>query len=173
MKCAVRPMTMADLSQVAEIDRESFPQPSPRDHFQRELTVNPIARYLVLCQNEIVIGYIGIWLIVGEIHITSIAVGQSHRRKGSGERLLVAAIDLALEHDAQLITLEVRKSNAAARGMYHKFGFIEVGVRPRYYTETGEDAVLMNAEDIAGELFQQNFQRLKRGIAVRQNSCPK
>lgn len=167
MNCTVRPMALDDLPQVIEIEQKSFPRPWSGDYFWHELTVNQIARYLVVCQGVVVLGYIGLWLIVGEIHITTIAVRQSHRRRGLGELLLIAAIELALEHKARFITMEVRQSNLAARAMYGKYGFAEVGIRHRYYTETGEDAVIMSTEDIALASFQDNFHRRKRAHAER------
>ena len=74
---------------------------------------------------------------------------------------------MALRHGAELITLEVRESNMAARAMYRKYGFVEVGMRHRYYTETGENAVLMSAEGINSLPFQDNFRRLKQPDAER------
>ena len=168
MDYTVRPMGLEDLPQVTEIEQKSFPYPWSAGYFQHELTVNQIARYLVVCQGALVLGYIGIWLIVGEIHITTIAVRQSHRRKGLGELLLISAIELALEHEARFITLEVRESNSAARALYAKYGFAEVGIRHRYYSESGEDAILMSSENIASTSFQDSFQRLKKALAERQ-----
>lgn len=162
MDYIVRPMALEDLTQVTEIEQESFPHPWSEDYFRQELTVNQVARYLVVHQGAIVLGYIGIWLIVGEIHITTIAIRKSHRRRGLGERLLIAAIELAMEHQSRLITLEVRESNSEARGLYRKYGFTEAGLRQQYYTETGEDAIIMSTKDINSPSFQCKFQHLKQ-----------
>ncbi|MDD5094891.1 MAG: ribosomal protein S18-alanine N-acetyltransferase [Dehalococcoidia bacterium] len=161
MDCIVRPMALEDLPQVVEIEKGSFPQPWSRDLFHHELTANHISRYMVVCQEQIILGYIGVWLIVGEIHITTFAVHQNHRRKGLGELLIITAIDLALEHGATLVTLEVSEMNLGARAMYKKCGFVDVGRRRHYYSETNEDAILMSAEDITSAAFQEKFQQLK------------
>ena len=167
MKYAIRPMEPNDLSQVTEIEQKSFHYPWSGDYFRHELTVNQIARYLVACQEPVVLGYIGLWLIVGEVHITTLAAHESYRRRGVAELLLTAAIELALEHEAQLVTLEVRESNLAARTLYEKYGFAKVGLRHRYYTETGENAVIMSTENVTSASFQDNFQRLKRAHAEK------
>jgi [ribosomal protein S18]-alanine N-acetyltransferase len=165
MDWSVRRMVLGDLPQVLEIEIASFPNPLSADHFRHELTANQIATYLVAYQGNTVLGYVGVWLIVGEIHITTIAVQQDHRRKGIGELLIISVVNLALEHGAQLITLEVRESNLIARALYRKYGFEEVGLRRRYYTETGEDAIIMSVENITSASFQDEFQRLKRANA--------
>jgi ribosomal-protein-alanine N-acetyltransferase len=165
MDWSVRRMVLEDLPQVLEIESSSFPNPLSADHFRHELTSNQIATYLVANQGNTVLGYVGVWLIVGEIHITTIAVQQDHRRKGIGELLMISVVNLALEHGAQLITLEVRESNLIARSLYRKYGFAEVGLRRRYYSETGEDAVIMSAENITSASFQDELQRLKRANA--------
>ena len=168
MNYTVRSMALDDLSQVTEIELKSFAQPWSEDYFRQELTVNPIARYLVARQGPAVLGYIGLWLIVGEVHITTIAVHENHRRKGIAELLLISAIESAFEHDAQSVTLEVRESNLTARSLYNKYSFAEVGLRHRYYTETSEDAVIMSTKNITSASFQGRFQRLKQTHAKRQ-----
>ena len=116
---------------------------------------------------EYIIGFAGIWLMAGEAHITNIAVRESYRRRGIGERLLMALIELSLKLGARLITLEVRASNTAARRLYTKYGFIEVGLRRNYYTDNREDGVLMTIEDATSAPAQAIFQRLKQTHARR------
>ena len=167
----VRQMVLGDLDQVMRIETLVFPHPWSSDLFQHELMANQVARYLVICRGPDVVGYVGIWLIVGEIHVTTIAVHPEDRRQGIGESLLISVIELALDHGAQLITLEVRESNLAARAMYRKYGFEEVGVRSGYYTETGEDALLMSADHIDSDGFLDNFRRLKVACSERMGQC--
>ena len=167
MDYMVRPMTLGDLPQVIEIERESFPSPWSEDYFRHELEVNQVARYLVVCRGLLISGYIGVWLIVGEIHFTTIAVRPSDRRRGLGELLLISAIELALEYGAHFITLEVNESNLPARNLYRKYGFAEMGVRPGYYTETGADAIIMSVENIDSPSYHDNFQRLRQLCAER------
>jgi len=92
---------------------------------------------------ERIIGTTGVWFMMGEGHIVTIAVRQDCRRQGLGELLLTAGLEAALEAQQEHVTLEYRTSNQAARALYEKYGFNQVGVRARYYTDSQEDAVLM------------------------------
>jgi ribosomal-protein-alanine N-acetyltransferase len=114
-----------------------------------------------------VVGYVGLWFMAGEAHITNIAVRAGQRRQGIGELLLISAIDVAVERDAQFMTLEVRPSNTEARALYTKYGFMEVGVRRGYYYDTGEDALLMTTQRLTSAPFHSMFSRLKRAHAQR------
>jgi ribosomal-protein-alanine N-acetyltransferase len=116
---------------------------------------------------EYILGFAGLWLMAGEAHITNIAVRESYRRRGMGELLLIALIDLALELGAHLMTLEVRASNTTAQSLYAKYGFIEVGLRRGYYTDNREDGVLMTIEDITSAPVRANLQRLRQAHARR------
>ena len=98
---------------------------------------------------EYLLGFVGIWLMVDEAHIVTIASRPERRREGIGERLLIAAIELARDLDQVVVTLEVRASNVEAQAMYEKYGFARVGLRKRYYTDNNEDAVLMTTPDLA------------------------
>jgi len=111
---------------------------------------------------QYIFGFAGLWMMAGEAHITNLAIWEKHRRQGIGEALLIALIDLATELDASLITLEVRASNTAARRLYSKYGFTQVGVRRGYYTDNREDGILMSLEDITSAPVQANLQRLKQ-----------
>ncbi|MBI3978593.1 MAG: ribosomal protein S18-alanine N-acetyltransferase [Chloroflexi bacterium] len=108
-----------------------------------------------------ILGYAGLWLMVDEAHITTIAVDPRHRRRGIGELLIVAAAELALQLQATVLTLEVRASNAAAQALYQKFGFVTAGTRRRYYTDNNEDALIMTTDPITGTDFQQRLQRIR------------
>jgi ribosomal-protein-alanine N-acetyltransferase len=105
-----------------------------------------------LCQ---VVGYTGLWLMVDEAHITTIAVHPKYRGAGLGELLLVRMIDTAQEIGARWLTLEVRKSNYVAQRLYEKYTFKEMGVRRRYYSDNGEDALVMWTEPIDSDRFKQ------------------
>ena len=111
---------------------------------------------------QYIFGFAGFWIVAEEAHITNIAVREQHRRQGIGELLLIALIDLAMELDAQLITLEVRASNTTAQSLYAKYGFNEVGVRHGYYTDNREDGVLMSLENIISAPVQAKIQQLKQ-----------
>ena len=138
-------MTRADIESVIDIEKASFTTPWSRYAFLAELYENKRARYFVARENteEQVTGYVGIWLILGEAHITNIAVHPDFRRRGIGEKLMLAAIDYSESQGIDAITWEVRASNIGARRLYEKLGFVSVGIRPRYYHDDGEDAVIM------------------------------
>lgn len=111
---------------------------------------------------EYIVGFAGIWIVADEAHITNIALRESYRRQGVGELLLISIIDLAAELNARFITLEVRASNTVAQSLYQKYGFTQVGLRHGYYTDNGEDAILMTTENITSAPYQVQFQKLKQ-----------
>ena len=116
----------------------------------------------VPASTEYIVGFAGFWNVVDEAHLISIAVREEYRRRGIGELLLISIIDLAIELDVRLVTLEVRASNITALGLYRKFGFIQVGLRGGYYTDNNEDAALMTLENVNSELVRSSFKELKK-----------
>ncbi len=181
-------MSVEDITQVADIERESFPSMWPQTAYRRELA-NKIARYTVVTElrdeqpapstgvwgtlrrivgvepaqaNEYLLGFIGVWLMAGEAHIVTVAVRQTHRRMGIGERLLIAAIEQAMEFGQEVVTLEVRASNDAARRLYEKYGFANVGRRVRYYTDNNEDAIIMTTPELDTKEFRARFDDLRQ-----------
>jgi len=116
---------------------------------------------------EYVAGFAGIWIMADEAHIINLAVRGNHRRQGIGELLLISIIGLATELNTRIVTLEVRASNLAAQGLYHKYGFAQVGLRQGYYTDNKEDAILMSAENITSAPFQLQLNRLKQAHSKR------
>jgi ribosomal-protein-alanine N-acetyltransferase len=109
---------------------------------------------------ELILGFMGLWLLVEEAHIVTLAVREGQRRRGLGELLLIAAIDMALAQEFERMTLEVRRSNEAAVALYIKYGFTRVGVRSRYY-ENREDALIMTTPHLSSEAFREHYQSLK------------
>lgn len=112
-------------------------------------------------------GYVALWMMADEAHITSIAVGQAHLNQGIGELLLISAIDLATEHNAMVVTLEVRASNRPAQALYEKYGFCKVGERHAYYSDNREDAVIMTTDAIASDSYRSRLRELKRDYVQR------
>ncbi|MBA3796729.1 MAG: ribosomal protein S18-alanine N-acetyltransferase, partial [Chloroflexi bacterium] len=139
-------MTVADIPDVHEIERASFPVPWPAYAFRQELEMNRLARYLLVKAGGEVVAYGGIWLMVDEAHVTTFAVLPSWRRQGIGGLLMVEVMRVAHDVGASVATLEVRLSNEAARALYARFGFRPVGLRPRYYSDNGEDALIMTTD---------------------------
>jgi ribosomal-protein-alanine N-acetyltransferase len=104
---------------------------------------------------------------VDEAHVTTFATRGAWRRQGIGERLLLALLDLARAHGAREATLEVRPSNTAARRLYEKYGFRNVGVRPRYYSDNHEDALIMTTEPLDGREMRVRLITLREALARR------
>jgi ribosomal-protein-alanine N-acetyltransferase len=114
-----------------------------------------------------VVGYGGLWLSVDEGHITTIAVAPEYRGRGIGELLLNGLIDQALALNADMLTLEVRVSNVVAQQLYLKYGFHPSGKRPRYYTDNGEDALIMWTEPIHSAAYQNRLHQLRELLFAR------
>ena len=125
-------------------------------------------RKLELSDNEeSILGYAGMWILADEAHIMSIASRQEHRRKGIGEVLLIAVIELAQRHKARIVTLEVRVSNITAQNLYLKYGFLKTGLRKAYYLDNREDAIIMSTDYIGSPAFKESLQHLKEKHAQR------
>ena len=150
----IEPMLLTDVPTVHEIELLSFSTPWPAHAFEQELTGNRMARYLVARAGERVVGFGGIWLMVDEAHITTFGVHPEWRRRGVGRQLLLALAQLSVEMRAARMTLEVRAGNHAAQELYRRFGFIVAGRRARYYTDDGEDALVMTTPALAGPRMQ-------------------
>lgn len=147
-------MSLPDLEAVLAIEEASFTQSWSRHSFQSELERNRLARYLVARRHGRLVGYGGIWIVLDEAHLTTLAVEKGFRREGIGSALLCALLDQAVEAGACRMTLEVRPSNLAARHLYESFGFTVRGVRKKYYLN--EDALFMIKEDLDGSLSAGN-----------------
>jgi ribosomal-protein-alanine N-acetyltransferase len=139
----IRRMTLNDLDRICDIEQSAFSLPWSRESFHNELNSNHFSYYLVLEVNGLVIGYGGMWIILDEAHITNIAIEPAYRGQKWGERLLLSMQLHAFRYGAESMTLEVRKSNKVAQGLYEKLGFTTKGIRPRYYSDNGEDALIM------------------------------
>lgn len=138
----IRRMTMDDVDGVYAVESSTFVDAWSRDAFVSDMK-NPVARYLVAEQDGQIIGYAGAWVILDESHITNIAVLAAHRGRGTGKRLTRDLLQYLSNLGAAYATLEVRRSNAVAQHLYQSLGFIQLGVRKRYYTDNNEDALLM------------------------------
>lgn len=146
MSLILRRMREADLPEVAQIDRTSFSMPWPERSFHFELNSNPAARCWVAELDNQVAAMLVLWMVVDEAHIATFATHADHRRKGIGTKLLSKALELAKQEGAVRAFLEVRAGNEAAQAMYRGMGFVEDGLRKRYYRDNGEDAILMSLD---------------------------
>ena len=136
-------MRSADLDEVVAIELVSFTLPWSRGAFLYEMEQNRVARCWVMRERAQVVGYMCVWEIGAEVHITNIAVHPGSRRRGIGRALLDHLVQDARQRGLHLIGLEVRPSNREARALYESFGFHVVGQRKGYYYDTGEDALVM------------------------------
>ncbi len=143
-RVSIREMTEGDLDEVLGIERVTFPSPWSRALFEREL-VTPFARSFVGLWKETgrVAGYLCFWLVDQEGHVLNLAVHPQHRGQRIGSLLLGFGVDFCRKQGVQLITLEVRRSNYKAISLYRNFQFQPQGIRRRYYTDSGEDAIIM------------------------------
>ena len=159
-KVTFRPMQFDDVPVVAAIDKVSFPSPWSESTYRQELRENRAAHLYVAEQHSElkgraeIVGYVGFWYIVDEVHISTIAVHPTLRRRGIGRMILNHALEQARALGAELVTLEVRESNRGAIELYRAFGFTLRGRRPGYYKDTDEDALVMFKERI--DLYQQD-----------------
>jgi ribosomal-protein-alanine N-acetyltransferase len=197
MPYGLRPMDADDLDQVASMEREAFPTLWPPTSYRRELKnrmaeyvvcvrdgefvtvpVKPARKGLFglfgrrnrpqpLVQRQLLVGFVGLWFMAGEAHIVSIAVRESYRRKGLGELLLIGALEIGMKRGQQVVTLEARVSNDAAKTLYLKYGFEEVGTRRRYYSDNGEDAVIMTTPKLTSDEYQAWFAELREAFDER------
>ncbi len=150
MNLVLRRMTLADVPAVHEIDVLSFSLPWPERSFKFEVTENPVSRGWVAEVDGRIAAMLVLWLVVDEAHIATIATHPDFRRQGIGEKLMIAALVAAREEGATRSFLEVRAGNLGAQALYKKYGFVVDGIRPKYYKDNNEDAILMSLNGLDG-----------------------
>jgi ribosomal-protein-alanine N-acetyltransferase len=138
-------MKIKDLEAVLEIERASFATPWTKNMFLSDLQNKSSHLRVAIASREKrkVVGYSAFWFISEEVHITNLAAHSQFRRQKIGERLLVDILEEAKSKGVKRALLEVRISNINARELYKKFGFREISIRKSYYSDTGEDALVM------------------------------
>jgi ribosomal-protein-alanine N-acetyltransferase len=145
-RLVIEPMRRGDVDAIMEIERAGIGTPWDREIFVEELR-RDFAHVDVLrergADGERVLAFINYWLVRDEVHVLNVATSPAVRRQGHGSRLLEHAIQFAHEHDCRYVTLEARRSNHGAIRLYRKHGFRPVGIRPHYYADNNEDAVVM------------------------------
>jgi len=138
----IRKMTVQDLDQLMIIENEAFSLPWSRSSYEAELH-NAYADYLVCdCAGELA-GYIGMWTVMEEAHLTNVAVASKFRGKGIARILMQTQEKLARSKGASMMLLEVRPSNQAALQLYSSLGYIHAAIRKNYYSDNQEDALIM------------------------------
>ncbi len=140
----IRRAKVADIDGIFEVEKTCFKTSWTKKSFFNELEYNPDAHYFVAEFDSEIVGYIGIWEILDEGHITNVAVLPEFRRMGVGRSLVQKIIDFSRAGNMiKRCTLEVRVSNEPARNLYSEMGFVDAGIRPKYYIDNDEDAYIM------------------------------
>lgn len=145
-------MRLSDLDQVMVIEDYSFPTPWRRHMYESDLRTNSHSRFYVIKHADTgeLAAYIGSWFIYDEAHVGTVATKREFRGQHFAEQLLAYTAVAALNEAMQYMILEVRVNNQPARSLYERLGFELVGIRKGYYTDTGEDALLMTCDNLSG-----------------------
>jgi ribosomal-protein-alanine N-acetyltransferase len=146
-RLTIERLTHDDVPDVMAVDHLSFPTPWSENAYRSELG-NVSAYYLVARLDHRLVGYAGAWMVMDEMHITTIGVHPDFRRSGIGDRLFAALLREAVSRGVRRASLEVRESNQAAQSLYSKYGFVPIARRRGYYSDTGEDAIVMWVENL-------------------------
>src|SRR6202140_1511081 len=155
---AIEPMRESDVPVIQEIEKEIFSTPWPRNSYYRELASRNTAHYIVLRRDADIIGYGGMWRMYDEAHVTTIGVRHDLQHRGYGRILFAGLVQAAYDMGAKWITLEVRTTNENAMKMYEGFSFKVIGRRKGYYTDNGEDAIVMWSDSIHSPRFRRAYE---------------
>lgn len=160
----ITPMRRRHLRQVLRIDHAVYPRPWSLGLYLGELATTDGRSYLVARRGTAVVGYAGLMVIVGDAHVTTVAVAPAHQHQGAATRLLLVLLRDAVDLGARRITLEVRASNRSAQSLYSRFGFAPAGVRKGYYVDNREDAVIMWAIDVDTPAHAERLARIEASL---------
>ncbi|MFN2459769.1 MAG: ribosomal protein S18-alanine N-acetyltransferase [Candidatus Velthaea sp.] len=158
-------MTTADIPDVLTIEGLSFASSWPQNAFANEIRDNKLAHYFTGRLDGRVVAYGGIWVILEDSHVTTIAVHPDMRGRKLGEEMLIHLLEEAIAQGASWITLEVRESNQGAQKLYRKYGFTVVSTRRGYYSDNNENALVMWAGNLKGPLYASRLGVLKDALA--------
>ena len=147
-KVEIDNLTREYIDDIMVVENLSFSVPWSKGAFLEEIENNKFARYIVAKVDGKAVGYAGMWKVIDEGHITNIAVHPEFRHAGIGSLLMENLIGIARKEGITSMTLEVRKSNIAAQRLYFKYGFTIGGLRKGYYSDNGEDALILWKKDI-------------------------
>ena len=138
----IEEMKVDDIDGVFEVEKNCFEDYWSKDSFKKELS-NNLAKYLVAKVDGKVAGYVGIWFVVDEGHITNVAVHEDYRGQKIGDQLIKELVQVCKDNKIVSMTLEVRTSNTVAQNLYRNYGFKMAGIRKEYYSNNKEDAIIM------------------------------
>ena len=139
----MRRATLDDLDDILAIERRCFRSPCPKSVFVGEISGRSWSRVVVAERDQVVVGYMVYWIVTTEIHLLNLAVHPDWRRQAVARTLLSELIATSRRDNREEILLEVRASNQAAQRLYHQLSFVEIAIRPGYYSDNGEDAIVM------------------------------
>jgi len=159
-------MTDADVKEVLRIEQQSFSTQWPSNAFYQELHDNKLAHYFVGRVGGKVVAYGGIWVILEDSHVTTIAVHPGYRGRKYGEIMLLRLLDEAMERGASWMTLEVRESNTVAQSLYRKYGFTTVSTRKGYYSDNNENALVMWAGNLKSAIYKNRLHALRSALGA-------
>jgi ribosomal-protein-alanine N-acetyltransferase len=155
-------MRASDIDAVAQVEKRCYTLTWNPNAYITELG-NTNAFYAVIKRSDgRIVGYGGIWVIIDELHITTLCIDPDARGLKLGERLLNEMMDEGIRRGATRATLEVRESNIVAQGLYHKYRFEDVAQRKAYYSDNAENAIIMWAEDLTSAAYQQMLYEYRR-----------
>jgi len=160
----IGPMRRRHLRTVVTIEEECYPQPWSATVFLSELAQRSSRRYTVATIGPLLVGYCGLMTVDEDGHITTLSVDPPWHHRGVGTVLLLDQARAAPALGVRHLTLEVRASNDPAQALYRRFGFAPVGVRPNYYAETGEDAIVMWARDIDSDDYRARLAGIEAAV---------
>lgn len=162
----IEPMGKAHLRRVLRIESQSGRRGWSRALFVSELDRGADRNYLVATVDAEVVGFAGMLFVEPEGHVTTIAVDESSRGRRVATHLMLALARDAAARGTEAMTLEVRVGNEPALALYRRFGFAPAGVRARYYSDTGDDALIMWANDVDSASYVQRLDAIERSLVV-------
>jgi ribosomal-protein-alanine N-acetyltransferase len=157
-------MSLEDVAEVVRIETLCFPSTWPQNAFYNEIQDNKLAHYFVGRLGDRIAAYGGIWVILDDSHVTTLAVHPDLRGRKYGELMFLHLLDEAISRGASWITLEVRESNTAAQKLYRKYGFTVVSSRHGYYSDNRENALVMWAGNVKGQLYLNRLRALRAAV---------
>jgi [ribosomal protein S18]-alanine N-acetyltransferase len=163
----IEPMKRRHVRSVVAIEDRIFTRPWSAALYYSELAQPSTRRYFVAVVDGEVIGYIGCMLVVGEGHITTVGVAPEWHRRSIGTRLLLHLVRDVRAQGATALTLEVRVTNTGAQELYRRFGFAPAGIRKNYYSDVGEDAIVMWAHDVETDEYAVRLAGIERYLQAK------
>ena len=167
MDIVIKKMDRENIDDILDIERQCYGEHHwSYESFINELT-NKISSYRCIFVDGKCCGYMGIWKIINEAHVTNLSVHPDYQNQKLAHRLLLSSIDECYDEKIKFITLEVRVSNKKAIHLYEKFGFKSLGLRKKYYQDNNEDALIMWSENIFDKKYKDLYNNMKKELGIK------